>query len=105
MKDLNLQLEAIINKHKLIEKKLSDQDTFRANEIIELNKEYSEITPIVDLINSFMHLLKLAILIFFSTKLSLLILFREIGSFLCESKYSIIILLFVLNLFIPISVS
>ncbi len=53
MKDLNLQLEAIINKHKLIEKKLSDQDTFRANEIIELNKEYSEITPIVDLINSF----------------------------------------------------
>ena len=53
MKDFNLQLEAIINKHKLIEKKLSNQDTFKTNEIIDLNKEYSEITPIVDLINSF----------------------------------------------------
>ncbi len=53
MKDFNLQLEAIITKHKLIEKKLSNQDTFKTNEIIDLNKEYSEITPIVDLINSF----------------------------------------------------
>ena len=53
MKDFNLQLEAIINKHKLIEKKLSNQDTFKTNEIIDLNKEYSEITPIVELINSF----------------------------------------------------
>ena len=53
MKDFNLQLEAIINKHKLIEKKLSNQDTFKTNEIIDLNKEYSEITPIVDLINLF----------------------------------------------------
>jgi len=52
MKDFNLQLEAIINKHKLIEKKLSNQDTFKTNEIIDLNKEYSEITPIVELINS-----------------------------------------------------
>ena len=53
MKDFNLQLEAIINKHKLIEKKLSNQDTFKTNEIIDLNKEYSEITPIVELINSY----------------------------------------------------
>tara|TARA_Y100001970_G_scaffold52753_1_gene66746 strand:+ start:869 stop:1945 length:1077 start_codon:yes stop_codon:yes gene_type:complete len=53
MKDFKLQLEAIINKHKSIEKKLSNQDTFKTNEIIDLNKEYSEITPIVDLINSF----------------------------------------------------
>ena len=53
MKDFNLQLEAIINKHKLIEKKLSNQDTFNTSEIIDLNKEYSEITPIVELINSF----------------------------------------------------
>ena len=53
MKDFNLQLEAIINKHKLIEKKLSNQDNFKTNEIIDLNKEYSEITPIVELINSF----------------------------------------------------
>ena len=53
MKDFNLQLEAIINKHKLIEKKLSNQETFKTNEIINLHKEYSEINPIVDLINSF----------------------------------------------------
>ena len=53
MKNFNLQLEAIINKHKLIEKKLSNQESFKTNEIIDLNKEYSEITPIVDLINSF----------------------------------------------------
>ena len=53
MKDFKLQLEAIINKHKLIEKKLSNQESFKTNEIIDLNKEYSEITPIVDLINLF----------------------------------------------------
>ena len=53
MKNFNLQLEAIINKHKLIEKKLSNQESFKTNEIIDLNKEYSEITPIVELINSF----------------------------------------------------
>ena len=53
MKDLSLQLEAILKKYQKIEKKLSNQDSLNINKLIELNKEYSELTPIVEVINQF----------------------------------------------------
>ena len=53
MKNLNAQLDAILLKHKDIEKKLSQQDVLETNKLIELNKEYSELTPIVEVISEF----------------------------------------------------
>ena len=53
MKDLESQLNAILEKHKEIEKQLSNQELLPTNKLIELNKEYSELTPIVELINIF----------------------------------------------------
>ena len=51
MRDITIQLEGIIKKHNDIEKKLSNQDTLETSKLIELNKEYSELTPIVEVIN------------------------------------------------------
>jgi len=48
MKDLDVKLEAILRKHKEIEKKLSEQDNTDTNKLIRLSKEYSELTPLVD---------------------------------------------------------
>ena len=53
MKDLNFQLDAILKKYKEIEKQLSSQAVLERNKLIELNKEYSELTSIVDVINKF----------------------------------------------------
>ena len=53
MKDLEPQFTAIINKHKGIEKKLSEQTILETSRLIELNKEYSELLPIVEAINAF----------------------------------------------------
>ena len=53
MKDLNIKLDSIIEKHKEIEKKLSDQNNFDTNKSIKLNKEYSELTPLVQSITEF----------------------------------------------------
>ena len=53
MKNLSLQLDAIINKHQEIEKQLSDQNLLDTNKLIELNKEYSELKPIVQVIKQF----------------------------------------------------
>ena len=53
MKDLAIQLDAIIIKHKDIEDKLSNQNDLKTEKLIELNKEYAELTPIVSIINSF----------------------------------------------------
>jgi len=53
MKDLSAQLDAILKKHKEIEKKLSNQDVLETNKLIDLNKEYSELIPIVEIINQF----------------------------------------------------
>tara|TARA_Y100001970_G_scaffold293501_1_gene440785 strand:+ start:202 stop:1278 length:1077 start_codon:yes stop_codon:yes gene_type:complete len=53
MKDLELKLDAILTKHQEIEKKLSNQDALETNKLIEYNKEYSELTPIVDLIHTY----------------------------------------------------
>ena len=53
MKDFDFQLDGIIKKHDEIEKKLSKQETIETKKLIELNKEYSELTPIVDIINTY----------------------------------------------------
>ena len=53
MKDFNFQLDAILKKYKEIEKKLSNQAVMETNKLIELNKEYSELTLIVKVIKQF----------------------------------------------------
>ena len=53
MKDIINQLDGIIKKYKDIEKQLSNQDSLETSKLIELNKEYSELTPIVDVIKLF----------------------------------------------------
>jgi peptide chain release factor 1 len=53
MKDLRNQLDAIIQKHQEIEKKLSNQDSLDVNLLVQLNKEYSDLTPKVKVINQF----------------------------------------------------
>ena len=53
MEDLKNQLDVILNKHQEIEKKLSNQDSLEINLLIQLNKEYSDLTPKVKVINQF----------------------------------------------------
>jgi len=53
MKDFNFQLDAILKKYKGIEKQLSNQAVLERNKLIELNKKYSELTSIVEVINRF----------------------------------------------------
>ena len=53
MKDITNQLDGILKTYKDIEKKLSNQDSLETFKLIELNKEYSELTPIVDVIKLF----------------------------------------------------
>jgi len=53
MKDITNQLEGILKKYKDIEKQLSNQDSLETSKLIELNKKYSELTPIVDVIKLF----------------------------------------------------
>ena len=53
MKDISPQLDAIIVKYKEIEKQLTNQDLLETSKLIELNKEYSELTSIVEIINLF----------------------------------------------------
>jgi peptide chain release factor 1 len=53
MKDFNFQLDAILKKYKEIEKQLSNQAVLERNKLIELNKKYSELTSIVEVINRF----------------------------------------------------
>tara|TARA_Y100000590_G_scaffold48654_1_gene51537 strand:- start:768 stop:1844 length:1077 start_codon:yes stop_codon:yes gene_type:complete len=53
MKDIKDQLDAILQKHLLVEKQLSNQDSISTEKLIELNKEYSELAPLVELINEY----------------------------------------------------
>jgi peptide chain release factor 1 len=53
MKGLNEQLIAILKRHHEIEKKLSNHDSLETSKFIELNKEYSELISIVEVINKF----------------------------------------------------
>ena len=53
MKDISIQLDGILKKYKDIEFQLSIQDIIETSKLIELNKEYSELTPVVEIINNF----------------------------------------------------
>ena len=53
MKDLDIKLDDILEKHKKIEKKLSDQNNINSDKLIKLNKEYSELSPLVESITEF----------------------------------------------------
>ena len=53
MKNFNDQLDAILKKYKEIENQLSNQAALETNKLIELNKEYFELTSIVEAINKF----------------------------------------------------
>ena len=56
MKDLDLKLEAILKKYNEIEKILSNQDKIDTNRLIQLNKDYADLTPLVNSINEFRNL-------------------------------------------------
>ena len=53
MKNLSEKLKVIISKYREIEKKLLNQDKLDTNTLIKLNKEYSELTPLVKRIIDF----------------------------------------------------
>ena len=53
MKNFNNQLDAILKKYKEIENQLSNQSALEINKLIALNKEYFELTSIVEVINKF----------------------------------------------------
>tara|TARA_Y100000590_G_scaffold457670_1_gene610794 strand:- start:2765 stop:3841 length:1077 start_codon:yes stop_codon:yes gene_type:complete len=53
MKNFQDQLDKIIKKHQDIEKSLSNQDDLDSVKLVKLNKEYSELQPIVESINEF----------------------------------------------------
>lgn len=53
MTDLDLKLDTILIKHKEIEKKLSDHANIDTNKLIKLNKEYSDLLPLVESIAFF----------------------------------------------------
>jgi len=58
MKDLSSKLEAILEKFNDIEKKLSNQSELDTNILISLNKEYSELNPLVQKINAYKKTIK-----------------------------------------------
>ena len=53
MRDITIQLKGIVRKYDDIEKKLSNQNSLETSKLIELNKEYSDLTPVVEVINLF----------------------------------------------------
>lgn len=53
MNNFENQFDIIVKKHQNIEKSLSNQDNLDRNNLIKLNKEYSELTPVVKSINQY----------------------------------------------------
>ena len=53
MKDFANKLNTIIDKYKNIEKELSLQNNLNKENLIKLNKEYAELTPLVETIRDF----------------------------------------------------
>jgi len=53
MKDITTQLDGILKKYKDIEVQLSNQESLVTSKLIELNKEYAELTSVVEIINRF----------------------------------------------------
>jgi len=53
MNNFENQFDIIVKKHQNIEKSLSKQDNLDRDKLIKLNKEYSELTPVVNSINQY----------------------------------------------------
>ena len=53
MNNFENQFDIIVKKHQYIEKSLSNQNNLDRDKLIKLNKEYSELTPIVKSINQY----------------------------------------------------
>ena len=53
MKGLGLKLEGILKRYKEIEHSLSHQENLDTNKLIDFNKEYSELGPLVESINEY----------------------------------------------------
>ena len=53
MKDLSDKLDTILKKYRDIEKDLLQQDKLEKDTLIKLNKEYAELTPLVDKIDEY----------------------------------------------------
>ena len=53
MNNFENQFDIIVKKHQNIEKSLSNQDNLNRDKLIKLNKEYSELTPVVESINKY----------------------------------------------------
>ena len=53
MKGLGTKLEGILKRFKEIEHNLSHQENLDTRKLIEYNKEYSELGPLVDSINEY----------------------------------------------------
>ena len=54
MKNLDEKLDNILSKFKEIETNLSSQKDFDSNNLIKLNKEYSELLPLVETIRDYL---------------------------------------------------
>ena len=53
MNNFENQFDIIVKKHQNIEKSLSNQDNLDRDKLIKLNKEYYELTPVVNSINQY----------------------------------------------------
>ena len=53
MVNFDKQFESILNKYKEIENSLNNQSNFDSEKLIKYNKEYAELKPIVQTINSY----------------------------------------------------
>ena len=53
MNNFENQFDIIVKKHQYIEKILSNQNNLDRDKLIKLNKEYSELKPVVDSINQY----------------------------------------------------
>ena len=58
MINLDKQFSIILEKFKLIENSLNNMNNIDSNELIKLNREYSELRPIVEKINEYNNLQK-----------------------------------------------
>ena len=58
MNNFENQFDIIVKKHQNIEKILSNQDNLDRDKLIKLNKEYSELTPVVKSINQYNYVKK-----------------------------------------------
>tara|TARA_B100000686_G_scaffold283676_1_gene306775 strand:+ start:74 stop:256 length:183 start_codon:yes stop_codon:yes gene_type:complete len=58
MKDISSRFQTILEKYKEIESKLSTQSDLDRTTLVKLNKDYAEMTPLVEKISNYSNLKK-----------------------------------------------